>query len=164
MEELSKLIGGTPWWVFVIFLYLMMIGIKATQRRTLPVQQLFILPALFFAASVIWLYHRLHGHIAFFGFWIGGIGIGSLIGYLIVRKWTVHADRAKQTLTIPGSYTILILVFCIFAVRYFFGYQYAVHPERAPHLYLPDALISGVILGIFSGRSYSLYQKYLGKH
>lgn len=163
MEELSKLIGGTPWWVFVIFLYLMMIGIKAAHPRTLPVQQLFILPALFFAASVIWLYHRLHGHIAFFGFWVVGIGLGALLGHWLVRKWTVHADRAKQILSIPGSYTILFLVFAIFIVRYFFGYQYSVHPERASHLFLPDALISGIILGIFIGRSYSLYRKYLGK-
>lgn len=163
MEELSKLIGETPWWVFVIFLYLMMIGIKATHTRTLPIQQLFILPALFFAASVIWLYHRLQGHTAFFGFWIAGIVLGALLGHWIVRKWTVHANQGKQTLTIPGSYTILFLVFAIFIVRYFFGYQYAVHPERASLLFLPDALVSGIILGIFIGRSYSLYRKYLGK-
>ncbi len=159
-----KILSETPWWVFLLFLCLVIFGLKSLQPRTVSLKRLLVLPVIFTVWNIVWLADRVHEQYHLLIFWIGGMIIGSLLGWLSVRAWEVYVDRRLELITLPGTSSTLILILLIFAVRYFFNYSYAVHPHSAPHYYIADASISGLVTGIFIGRSLHLYRKYRHHH
>lgn len=150
---------NTPWWVYVLFVILMIIGLKATKPRAVPFHRIILLPGIFTIWNIAWLADRLQGHLFLFIFWVIGLIIGAFIGWQTVLSWKVHFDPHRKLISLPGTWTTLIFIFLVFAVRYFFVYNYETHPEVAPHLFTADATISGVITGIFIGRSLEIYRK-----
>ncbi len=153
----------TPWWVYVLFIGLLAIGLRATKPRTISLYQLLLLPGIFTVWNVGWLAHRLQGHFSPFIFWVIGLGVGSFLGWLSVRSWKVSAHREQKTVSLPGTRSTLVLILLVFAIRYFFIYHYEVYPTSAPHLFIADALISGTITGVFVGRAIELYNKWQAK-
>jgi hypothetical protein len=47
MEHLFEILTHTPWWVYVLFAYILYVGITAMKLRSVPVFQLFIVPTIF---------------------------------------------------------------------------------------------------------------------
>ncbi|HSX25691.1 MAG TPA: hypothetical protein VLE89_01620 [Chlamydiales bacterium] len=161
MDILTEALKETPWWVYVLFIYLVIIGLTATRPRTFSLKKLFIFPLILTIWNILWLLERLQAHYGLFLFWPFGLIVGGYLGWIMVRSWKISIEKSKQSITLPPTWSTLILILLIFAIRYFFVYNYEVHPEIAPHLFLADALISGVITGIFIGRAFHLYNKYL---
>lgn len=157
---MTHILAETPWWVYILFVGLVIIGLKATRPRTISFTRLLLLPSIFTILSIIWLTERLAGNYFFLLFWILGLGAGSLLGWQSVRPWRIKPDRHRKTISLPGTRSTLILILFVFAFRYFFIYNYEVHPEIASHFFLADSILSGVVTGIFIGRSLELYQKY----
>lgn len=150
----------TPWWVYVLFVLLVIIGLKSLKPRMIPFKRLLILPLVFMIWNVGWLAERLQGHLFPFFFWGIGLGLGAIIGWRTVLFWKIRADRHRKLISIPGNWTTLIFILLVFATRYFFVYNYEMHPATTPHFFIADALVSGVITGIFTGRALELYRKY----
>lgn len=161
--DISLLFKETPWWVYALFVFLVLIGLKATKPRWITLRQLLILPVVFMILSVFWLTERLHGQYYDLIFWLIGLSIGTFFGWLLVRPWKIEVDKHKKALALPPTWSSLILILLFFAVRYFFSYHYEVHPEAASHLFLADSIASGTMTGIFIGRSVQLFQKYFIK-
>lgn len=155
------LLAETPWWVYFLFIFLVLTGLIATRPRTISFKRLTILPGIFTIWNLFWLEDRIQGHPFLFIYWAVGLFFGSFLGWLTVRSWIIHANREQKRISLPGSWSTLILILIVFAIRYFFVYNYKMHPEEASLLFTPDALISGVITGTFIGRSFKLYRKYI---
>lgn len=154
------ILTSAPWWVYVLFLFLLRIGIRATRYRTLSLKRLYLLPSIFTLWNIGWLVERTQEQVFLVHYWIAGLGVGTILGWLTVCYWIVHADRQRKLINIPGSWSTLILIVLVFTIRYYFIANYHLHPELAPRLYPPDAFISGIATGIFIGRSLELYRKY----
>jgi len=160
MDLFFEIIEQTPYWVYLIFIALVMIGLKSTRSRIVSIKKLLLLPIIFTIWNLIWLSERIQGHYFLLVFWILGLGAGGFFGWLMVRRWVIHVYKIAQSALLPGSWSPLILILLVFVVRYFFVFNYTKHPQSASHLFLSDALISGVITGIFIGRSTGLILKY----
>ena len=89
----------------------------------------------------------------------GGL-LGFFFGWLSVRSWKITTDRLRKYIGLPPSWSTMILILFIFAIRYYFEYTYTFHPNKAAHLFLADAIVSGIFTGIFFGRSFHIYTKY----
>jgi len=151
---------NTPWWVYILFAVLMAIGLKAVKPRTIPFQRLILLPGVFMLWNIAWLAERVQGHFSLFLFWVVGLIVGAFIGWQTVLSWKIQVDRDRKLISLPGTWSTVIFIFLVFATRYFFVYQYKAYPASASHLFTADALISGVITGIFLGRVFEIYRKY----
>lgn len=154
------ILSETPWWVYVLFFGLVSIGFAAARPRVVSLRRLLILPLVFTLWNLAWLNERIHGRHSLLVFWILGLAIGSYFGGMSVRKWIVKADRQQEKVHLPGSWSTLVLILLVFAVRYFFVYHYERFPDTSSDLYTYDAAISGLITGIFMGRAYQVFHKY----
>jgi hypothetical protein len=150
----------TPWWVFTLFVLLIIIGFKSSRPRTISLKKLLILPGIFTILNVIWLAERLQGRYHLLFIWAIGLVIGSLIGWRLVLNWKTEANHRLHHLHIQGSWSTLFLILLVFAIRYFFVYNYENQVEESYNFHLADSFISGIITGIFIGRALEFYKKY----
>jgi len=162
MEVLTEILQDTPWWVYILFFYLVYFGFRATRPRTTNMHKLFLLPIIFTLCNLVWLYERIQGNAHLLVFWPIGLCIGAYLGWIMIRKWKVRHVKDLNSISLPPTWSTLILILLVFVVRYFFLFNYEIFPERASHLFLADSLISGTITGIFFGRSFRIYQKSVG--
>lgn len=148
------MLKGTPAWVYAIFVYLMFIGLKATQRRTMYLPALFIIPVILLSLR---LYNVESADItSYFSF----LALGGLIG--MVLAWNTKLEMHKKTfsITLPGTWQTLFLLLAVFTVKYFFGYQQAISEEFNPSLHYWSLISSATITGIFWGKSLFYAYKY----
>jgi hypothetical protein len=154
MEILSQFISSTPWWVFVLFVYLVMKGWKARTPGDTTLPKMAIIPVVFTAWG-------LYDLVTLYGVtfetaitWLAGIAIGAAIGWSIASRFNLVADRSAGFIHRPADMTLLPLLLVTFAVKYGFGVIAAV----APHLLaetgfrIADLALSGLFTGIFVGK------------
>jgi predicted small secreted protein len=165
MENILPILKNTPWWVYVLLVYLIIMGLKATRARTIPMWKLFILPLIFTTMSV----HTLMASFTINAFslvtWIGAISIGVFFGWLQMQRIKLEINREKHEVTLGGSWITLVLVLLIFATKYYFGYQMGMDPtlEYQTHFEFIVLAVSGIITGFFIGRVWYLLVRYFRK-
>ena len=159
MNGIFETIKGTPWWVFPLFAYLIWVGIGALKPQVVSLKKMFILPLVF----LIWGIWGLIG--SFDGYkdiliWIIFTVIGYFVGWGIYQIYRIRADKKKLLIKLPGTRFVLVFIILIFATRYFFGYYQATHLEMSPLIHAVNLVFSGMITGIFIGRSMALLHKF----
>jgi len=95
--------------------------------------------------------------------WVGGMLIGSALGWFSYRRDGLAVDREHGLLRLPDEWKSLALIVVIFAFRYYRGYKSASAPELVA---IPTATSShidfnGMLSSIFMGwrlRCFHLYQ------
>jgi len=155
----------TPWWIYILFTYFLMLGFKAANPTVASLKRLAMIPLFFLGWAIYHLSTDLEERYFFLLPWFLALAMGSYLGYLQVRNWTIRTDQERRTLALPGSWSTLLLCLSVFALKYVFGLIYATNPTA--HLnasvFGTDLIVTGVIVGMFWGRfwhfSRSLYQK-----
>lgn len=160
MKNLWDILSGAPWWVYVLFIYLVSIGIKSMQPRTLSIKRVVLIPLLFVAWSLYSLYNKFVGFPSLIPLWIISLILGSYLGVKEVRCWHFQKDRHKGLITIPGNYSTLILILLIFTLKFFWGYFYATHSEISYWIYFADTATSSLVTGFFVGRACIFFKRY----
>lgn len=161
MANFWQIVTGAPWWVYVLFVYLLIIGIKSIKPRTVAIKKIVLIPFLFFAWSVYNLYAAaILGFPSLIAVWAVAIGLGTLLGIWEVRSWKIGVDRKKATITIPGNYSSLLLMILIFLLKFFWGTYYAIHPSVSYGIYFSDILSTSVLSGFFVGRASYFFKTY----
>lgn len=158
METLLQAFKAISWWAYVLFAYLLSIGIRALKPHILSVRKLFILPLVFLIWSI---YRAISGFEGWSDllFWALAIVGGFLIGcQFAVPTKKLRADRKKLLAYIPGSPLVLVLTLAVFVVTYVSGYYRATHETVIDLIHLVDILASGGVAGLFIGRVYGLAQ------
>lgn len=151
-------ITGAPIWVWGIFGYLMLVGIKAMQKRSIYIPKLFIIPIIF----IILNYKTMisNGDLAAI---MSTILIGIITGFLLVRKTPIIILKGKKTVEIPGNYTTLALLMLLFFIKYTFGYLRAAQPLTAIEYSYVEVYISLLVESVLLGRaicySYLFYNR-----
>lgn len=161
MSNFWDAINGAPWWVWVLLVYVVIIGIKSTKPRTLPIKRVVLLPLLFVIWSLYSLYQKaVLGFPSLIPVWIVFLALGAYLGVKEVHAWRFSKDRGQGTITIPGNYSTLVLILLIFALKFFWGYFYATRPEIPYWIYFSDTLTSALVTGFFVGRAGFFYKSY----
>ena len=156
MEEIIGILEETPWWVYVVFVYIVLMGVKALKARTVSIKKLVLLPAFFTIWGLIGMQWTLYPILS----WILSLIIGAGLGWLTVHNWKIRYDRGRGTLHLPGSWTSLGLALAFFSVKYAFGFYHATHSEIPSLIYVSESALSGLITGMFVGRFAYFFKKY----
>ncbi|MGE5254868.1 MAG: hypothetical protein ACM3N7_12950 [Planctomycetaceae bacterium] len=163
MENLIQILLRTPWWVYVIFGYILYMGIKATKMRSVPVFQLFIVPGIFTVLSIHTLVGRIGDHFFYLIPWATATLIGIAIGWVEMNRLNIVVDRKNRLLKIPGSAFTLILFLLFFSSNFYYGFLSATDPERARGMLFVVyiLLVSGLGAGVMWVRSFGYFFKYV---
>ena len=156
------IILGTPWWVWILFGYLLIVGIKATKPNILPLWRIAVMPLIFVIWSIYSIYYKCIYCPKFFGIWFVALIFGILIGHLISMRLKSNIDSEKL-IHMPGSLIPLLLSMMFFVLKYGLGVTYSLYPVMKGDLILLnfDLLLSGLISGIFCGRFSCVLYKYI---
>lgn len=154
MKTIWNIAIQTPWWVYVLLIYLITIGILSSKTRTVSMVKLLILPVIFMYLSIHTLVVSFQINMFSVSTWIVSIVIGVIFGWLLVYKQQLKVDRKHLLIEVPGSWQTLILALLIFSSKYYFGYELDVDPNLAEQTVFEFSMlsISGTITGLFIGR------------
>ncbi|MBS0624886.1 MAG: hypothetical protein JSS32_02410 [Verrucomicrobia bacterium] len=162
MENLIEILEGTPWWVYVLFIYLLNVGIKATRPRGVTIKQIFLIPSFLTIWALYALSLRIDDRYGFLALWASAAACGIYGGVHWARRIHLNVDKVRQVVYLKGSYISLVLILALFAIRYTFGYLYTVRPELMldPNIFSIDVCLTGFTIGLFLGRSLAIWIRY----
>lgn len=152
-----------PLYVYVLFLILLRVGISRCYPRTIRVERLLTMPVLMLALGV-------HGFFSLFAspdavdLLAGACGaaLGSAVGYLHVRGWSVAVDRAKRQISVPGDIMMLVVILAAFAFEFALHYVIESHaiPAASPLLPPLAAAVWALFIGMAAGRNFNLARRF----
>lgn len=159
---IAEILARTPWWVWLLFLFLLWIGARALRPATMPFWRLAILPAVFLVWGLQGLVARYPLGAFSLGIWLVAVTIGIALGLLLVARVVLRADRSRGLVWLPGGVTTLVLILVIFAARYVFGVLQGMTPSiiADPQFLVADVGLAGLVSGMFVGRLVGLWRKY----
>jgi hypothetical protein len=164
MENILEILSGAPWWVYVLFMYLVSIGFKSTKTHTVSIQKVVLLPTFFVCWGLFNLYNKLIlGMLSLLSAWLVCLFIGSFFGVKEVHSWKILKDRNKGELTLPGNYSNLFLILTIFILKFIWGYFYATTTSISYWIYFTDTCTSALVTGFFVGRAGFFVKNYFQK-
>lgn len=153
VDAVISLLVYTPWWVFVIFGYLLFVGLKATKPRTVPLVQLFLLPSALTIWSLINFFRNTSVIFPALLWWLIILAGGLTIGFFIYSKRNIIINDQTKMVHLHGSWLPFILIMSIFIVKYYFGYSCAMSSSinecsmyRLYSSYF-SAFASGILMG-----------------
>ena len=164
MENLWQILSGAPWWVYLLFIYIIIVGVQSIKPRITSIKKIILFPLFFVAWSGYNLYRNVYlGYLLLIPCWIIFLSIGAYLGFKEVQSWHFEKNHLKRTLTIPGNYSTLILLLLIFILKFFWGYFYATLSNIADWIYFADTITSSIVTGFFIGRASCFFKRYQEK-
>ena len=157
---LSEIIIHTPLWVWGLLLALLALGLNQMFTRTVALRRTTVLPLAMVALS-------LNGTVSAFGaapevllaWLVAGVVAGGLVLQRPLPAGT-HFDAASRRFTVPGSAVPLVLIVCIFLVKYSVGATLAIQPALAhsADFRLAFGALYGAFSGVFAARGARLWR------
>ena len=136
---------------------------RATQNRTLELRSLAMLPLL----SLYLLYTTLDKQFLLNGLDAGVLVLGFLSGCLISlalrRNAIVKADKEQQLICITGSWSTVVVLALILAIKIGVGYYMSLHPDAGREFDLTQSLLllaSSIAFGLPTGQAAIYFLKY----
>ncbi|MDQ0317195.1 hypothetical protein [Amorphus orientalis] len=162
MQWVIGALEGTPWWVWALLAYMIFVGIKSSKTNVVPLTKLFILPVVIIAIEFEALVRLVNDEVGRALLWLISMAAGIAIGWLSVRRLSIRADKSRGLIELPGTWTTMVALMLIFAVKYFFGFMDAASPGvmAEPGWVVAQLVITGVLAGWLVGRSGCMYWKY----
>ena len=156
------ILQGTPLWVYAVFALICYYGLRARATTRESRRSLMIAPVILLIWSLWSVNLGLHPLLAL-GAWIGGAVLGSLLAMLLFSSAGVILESGGEAILVPGTLKILGISLLFFAVKYWIGYQAAVHPEHVASVQMLSisGAAAGFTVGLFCGRALKLYRHWL---
>lgn len=129
---LSAIVSHVPPWVWILFAFLVFLGLRRLRARTVPPFVIAIAPAAF----LIWSLSSLPGHAAIagwplaIGIWIAGflVGAGS---FMVLPDKPATRDAAGRY-RLPATVTPLLQYLAVFVIRFALAIWAAIDHAAAP--------------------------------
>ena len=149
LSSLIKTLIGTPIWVWLVFAYLIFVGIKATRQRVVYIPKLLIIPVILSVMKYkIFLSASTDIYLSYFICLLMSI----VFGFKIASRQKFEILGSLQV-KIPGDYSTLMILISFFIIKYIFGYLNAVNNDLYRELVVFELSTSGIFSGYFLGRS-----------
>ncbi|NIF21650.1 hypothetical protein [Candidatus Pantoea multigeneris] len=155
------IVSGTPIWVFILLAVVAAYCITFCFEKVVNIKFLLLIPVCFMIFSFINLLQQDDVFVAILT-WVLGCVIGGSLAKKIFGPKTYRLGQKEGTVTVSGTYSVIIIFLIYFPLRYYIGYSQA----TAENHHLSHALIillavsSGCVVGFFTLRSYIIYQRY----
>lgn len=164
METLIYFFKGTPWYVYLILIYLIFIGIKSVKGGVVPLKKLFFIPILFLWMSADEIIKHVHMTPKYIIASIVGLVLGSILGWLQYHMLQIRVDQKNKLLEIEGSWFGAFLILITFIVKYYVGYSFTMN-NMSSTTTCTLLLISSILTGAFLGRLiYGIQKLRAGPH
>ncbi len=163
MNQIWQTLTHTPWWVYLLFVYLILLGIKASKTRMVSLRKLFVIPLFFTFISIHTLFTSFSINAFSLSVLVGSILVGTLAGWAQIIRYQLKIDKQHGVIQIPGSWVTLALILVIFASKYYFGYELATDPQLVKQTGFEFSMlgISGLTTGLFVGRLACYVYRYI---
>ncbi len=149
MTALLNILQNTPWWVFVLFVALLVLGAQALRPRTISLWRLLVIPALFIAWGVVSLVQQVTQSSSYLvADWLVGAALGATLLWFTGRSIPIQIERAG-VVGVAGSALPLARNMLIFFAKYGLGVAAALNPAERQHLAIWDIAVSGISAGYF---------------
>jgi hypothetical protein len=127
-EPLIYYLEGTPLWVYGAFLLVCCYGLSARKTSRESQRSLIITPVVLVVWSLLSLSYADRVELTV-GSWFTGMLLGGLVAFALFSRRGLTLDEEGKHLIVPGTWKVFGISLLFFAVKYFIGYQAAVHPE-----------------------------------
>ena len=145
-----KILTHTPFWAFLIFFWLIFIGIRATNNRKIHLNSLLITPATFLFFYIYNLKKIDSWNLLLLS---AALTFSSIVLTYFFKNESIIFNE-DESFTREGSHSTLICGMITFFVRYFCEYKKATIGD--PHLAL-ELISSGIIGGFSVGRNLKFF-------
>lgn len=154
MNGIWQTLVHTPWWVYLLLIFLIRVGIRASKTHVVSLKKLFIVPIIFTFMSIHTLFTSFTVGALTITTWAVAILIGMALGWIQVHRYSLQVDMKNLLIQVPGTWSTLIIILIIFIAKYYFSYELSVDPQLAQQtIFEICALaISGIFTGLFIGR------------
>ncbi|MDF1795000.1 MAG: hypothetical protein P1U63_00545 [Coxiellaceae bacterium] len=161
METVKGFIVGTPWWVYLLFVYLIYIGFKASKGRIVSIYKMLLLPVIFGWLAIDTIMQDFTIDAWAMTSFIVSLIVFTWLGYLHVIKMKCEVDRDHRLVKASGTWSVLFLVLIIFFSKYYFGYQLAVNPDivHNRHFEMTYIAVSAACIGYLLGKVIAYWRK-----
>ena len=162
MAVFFEILTSIPWFVWLLFGYVIISGVKAFQTQVLSIKKIFVLPLILLVMGINGLM-KYNPPLSDVAIWSALFVTAAYVIWNRMRPLKVVCDRQKGLIQIPGNRITLILLLSIFVSKFTLGFLSATHPEfkSVSFFYFIDLSISGLVCGICFGRLVSLLMKFL---
>ena len=159
MYTLFDIIGGTPYWAWILLAYLLFVGIKALKSRTIPLNRLAFMPLIFTVWSLTGLYGK---PLITLLFWSSALLLGIYVGWFLLFYRSLSFNKKIGLVHLPGSSMSLCLSLVFFCVRYAFKVASVIShdPFLLFMLTISSSSVSGFVAGIAWGRFFHVLSNY----
>lgn len=155
--EIWETLTHTPWWVYLLLVYIIRAGFQASSTQVLSFSRLFIAPVIFAFAALHTLLATIKVSYIDLLIWSCFFIIGILLGMWLIKRLAIKVDKKNSLIQIPGTWSTLIVMVIIFLSKYYFAYKLTRHPHYAAQLDFVltmlsiSALCTGLLLGKLLG-------------
>ena len=153
-NSIWEIVADTPWWVYVLFAFLVRVGLQATKARVISARKLLTIPLIFISLSFFNMYSNTELTIDHVAIWMSALCAGGLLGWLQYKALKIQAVKNTTSLYMPGTWSLLVIILTMFTIRYYIGYQNAVSPQLFAEPKTWIIFLYGIFTGLFAGRSF----------
>ncbi|WP_074373285.1 DUF6622 family protein [Vibrio spartinae] len=155
-----SILEGTPMWVWILFVFLLLRGVIALHDREMEIKRLFLLPVVFLFWGGAGVVNELH--FPNIGLVCSAIGLlsGGAVGWMLWRRTPRLKFITGTALVIrPGTTLTLIFILIAFLTKFVLTACLSIFPEYSLSLNfnLIYGFLCGVIDGVFWGGTLNLY-------
>jgi len=161
LNTIKMFLYSTPTWVYLLFFYLVWVGIKSSKDGVVSLKKLFIIPCIFLYMSLHYLVVVLDFSYLVVSSYVISLLLGIYFGYLLIIKKHIQVDKKKLLLNIPGSWSTLIIIMIIFFSKYYFHYKISVDNTILQSTLFKEIFItsSGILTGLLIGKAVGYWRK-----
>lgn len=163
MDFVAQIFIRTPWWVYVLFVYLVTRGLRARKPGETTPFKLALIPALFTGMGIMEITRQYGVNVQSVVPWIVTFAVGILLGMRIMAGVALTVVPERGVIQRPADYTVLPLILLGFCTKYVFGVLGAVSPNLAHDAVyrLVEIGAYGFFAGIFVGKFVIYMRRFL---
>jgi hypothetical protein len=155
-EHMTHILQRAPVWIWPLFLFLLLGGLRMTRTRSMPPLPVIIISSAMLCLSCFGVLSAFQGSALALLAWAGMLAAVLLtcqkLGY--PQGW--QFDATTRRIHVPGSWLPLALFMSIFLIKFSVSALLAMHPAYAQNLSfsLMVSAVYGALSGIFAARSW----------
>ena len=156
----TAIVQHTPFWVWIVFVTLIVLGVRQSFARRLQLGRVTALPIVFVVLSLAGVVSVFGAHDGALLAWAVGIGAAAGLALLAGAPNAARWLAAERVFEVPGSWVPLAIMLGIFCLRYAVAVLLALHPAlRGDASFAALAGLGyGGFSGLFLGRAMALWQ------